>query len=161
MCYCGRSKLWAAQDTQSPELRAPHLMLLHAHRFFLVGMAATRSPPHLGAHPKTPNRMARDPPGNPPYTAWESERNPHGAHREPSGNPAGTRMGEREEPTRSPRSPPGTHREPTGNPPQTASKKAQEPTSHPLGFIILFIRGKRDAVGNIEALSSIIQRLFL
>ena len=23
MCYCGRSKLWAAQGTQSPELRAP------------------------------------------------------------------------------------------------------------------------------------------
>ena len=23
MCYCGRSKLWAAQDTQSPALRAP------------------------------------------------------------------------------------------------------------------------------------------
>ena len=32
MCYCGRSKLWAAQDTQSPELRAPHFMLLRAHR---------------------------------------------------------------------------------------------------------------------------------
>ena len=93
---------------------------------------------------------------NPPYTAWESERNPHGAHREPTGNPAGTCMAEREEPTRSLREP-TAHR----NPPQTVSKTAQEPTSHPLVFIILFIRGKGDAVGNIETLASIIQRLFL
>ena len=47
----------------------------------------------------------------------------------------------------------GPYREPS--PPQTPSKKEQEPTSHPLGFIILFLRGKRDAVGNIEALSSL------
>ena len=66
-------------------------------------------------------------------------------------------MAEREKPTRS-------LREPTGNPPGTHPKpylKAQEPTSHPLVFIILFIRGKGDAVGNIETLASIIQRLFL
>ena len=97
-----------------------------------------------------------EPTSNPPYTAWESERNPHGAHREPTGNPAGTCMAEREEPTRSLREP-TAHR----NPPQTVSKTAQEPTSHPLVFIILFIRGKGDAVGNIETLASIIQRLFL
>ena len=86
------------------------------------------------------------------------QRNPPGAHLEPTLHC----MAEREEPTRSP---PGTHREPTGtcmaNPPQTVSKTAQEPTSHPLVFIILFIRGKGDAVGNIETLASIIQRLFL
>ena len=45
------------------------------------------------------------------------------------------------------------------HPPQTVSKTAQEPTSHPLVFIIHFIRGKGDAVGNIETLASIIQRL--
>ena len=50
-----------------------------------------------------------------PYTAWERERNPHGAHQEPTGNPAGTCMAEREEPTRS-------LREPTRNPPGTHSK---------------------------------------
>ena len=65
-------------------------------------------------------------------------------------------MAEREEPTRSLREP-TRNREPT----QTVSKTAQEPTSHPLVFIILFIRRKGDAVGNIETLASIIQRLFL
>ena len=88
-----------------------------------------------------------EPTPNPPYTAWESERNPHGAHREPSRNLHGRAR--------------GTHAEPTGSPPQTVSKTAQEATSHPLVFIILFIRGKGDAVGNIETLASIIQRLFL
>ena len=56
-----------------------------------------------------------EPTSNPPYTAWESERNPHGAYREPTGNPAGTCMAEREEPTRS-------LREPTGTPPGTHPK---------------------------------------
>ena len=93
-------------------------------------------------------------PANPPYTAWESERNPHRAHREPTGNLHGRARGTHAVPTRA-------HREPTGNPLQTVSKTALEPTSHPLAFIILFIRGKGDAVGNIETLASIIQRLFL
>ena len=61
-----------------------------------------------------------EPTSNPPYTAWESERNtrsPPGTHREPS-------MAEREEPTRS-------LREPTGNPPGTHPKpylKQRRPT---------------------------------
>ena len=122
----------------------------------------------LAAHPtseRTPKPQTTwhssethpEPTSNPPYTAWESERNtrsPPGTHREPSRNLHGRARGTHAEPTRA-------HWEPTGNPPQTASKTAQEPTSHPLVFIILFIRGKGDAVGNIETLASIIQRLFL
>ena len=128
--------LWAQQaldrpGTQSPELRAS--IKCYCAAFLLVGMAATCSPPQLGVHPKTSNHMAqqRNHPKltlNPPYTAWESERNPHGAHREPTGNPAGTCMAEREEPTRS-------LREPTGNPPGTHPKpylKQRRTTSHPL-----------------------------
>ena len=42
-----------------------------ARAFLLVGMAATCSPPHLGAHPKTPNHMVQ-------------QRNPPGAHLEPT-----------------------------------------------------------------------------
>ena len=115
-------------------------------------MAAPCSPPHLGAHPKTPkpHGTAAKPTWSPPrthLTLHGRARNPHGAHREPTGNRAGTCMAEREEPTRSPR-------EPTGKPLQTVSKTAQEPTSHLLVFIILFIRGKGDAVGNIETLAS-------
>ena len=117
-------------------------------------MAATCSPPHLGAHLKTPNHMAqqRNPPGahlEPTLHCMgereEPTRSPPGTHREPSRNLHGRARGTHAEPTRA-------HQEPTGNPPQTVSKTAQESTSHPLVFIILFIRGKGDAVGNIETL---------
>ena len=70
--------LWAAQDTQSPQLRALHLMLLHAHRSFFWWVWR-----QVAAHPtsqptlKTPNRMAQqrnpEPSWNPSYTAWESK----------------------------------------------------------------------------------------
>ena len=111
MCYCGCSKLWAAQGTQSPELRAA---------FLLVGMAATCSPPHLGAHPKTPNHMAqqRNPPGA-PRTHLTLHGRARGTHTEPTGNPPGTQQEPAWQSERNPRgayeSPPGTHREPTPN----------------------------------------------
>ena len=117
----------------------------------------------LAAHPTSE-------PTPKPQTTWHSSETP-GAHLEPTLHC----MGERDKPTQPTGNPPGTQQQPawqsernprgayemTGNPPQTVSKTAQEPTSHPLVFIILFIRGKGDAVGNIETLASIIQRLFL
>ena len=79
---------------------------------------------------------------------------PPGTQREPSRNLHGRARETHAEPTRA-------DWKPAGNPPQAVFKTAQEPTSHPLVFIIPFIRRKGDAVGNIETLASIIQRLFL
>ena len=106
-------------------------MLLRAYRLFFFGAG------HGGKLQLTP---PRSPPPK-PQTTWHSS--------ETTRSPPDKNLREATEPTGNP---PGTHPKP--------HLKAEESTSHPLGFITLFIRGKRDAVGN-EALSSIIQRLFL
>ena len=114
-----------------------------------------RSPPQNPKPHGTAAKPTRSPP-NPPYTAWESERNPHGAHWEPTGNPAGTCMAEREEPTRSPRKP---TRNPPGTHPKPYLKQRRSPPTH--WCLSYFLFGGKKMRWETSRLASIIQRLFL
>ena len=127
-------------------------MLLRRFSFGGYGGNLQPTPPQ---NPK-PHGTAAKPTRSPPRTHLTLHGRARGTHTEPTGNPPGTQQEPAWQSERNPRgayeSPPGTHWEPTGNPPQTVSKTAQEPTSHPLVFIILFIRGKGDAVGPLLVL---------